>query len=242
MIYEICYFRSLVEKLGQYLYGDNVDRTILTQALQREQNPTATLSLLVLHHNRRTVGLLSLAYQHHFSRCESEEDYRQYFRQLTIVPPAFTSPSSAPVAIAPSSPPVAIAPSSAPPTSAPVTPPLDPAIITQYHLRYRNYYQCFTRLLYDRTIPLLEMTGHDIISYCYTIFLRDHPSAWDQYHNVTYRHHGMINTISVRHLLLALLANEEPLTHRPFDPAWYSEAVTTYQRELAIFESFYYHS
>lgn len=207
MIYEICYFRSLVDKISEYLYGQNVDKSILGTALQREQNPTATLSLLALHHNRRNVGLLSLSYQHLFSQCDTVDDYGNYFQYVKIVPDTIT----------------------------------DCDITTRYYDRYNNYYQCFNRLLHDRQIPLLEMTGHDIISYCHTIYCNTHQlSEWnDEYHNVTYIHRGRTNTISVRHLLLVLLTNQEPLTHEPFDQVWYDEQVNRYHRELCLFDDFY---
>ena len=207
MVQVIEYLRFLSYKISGYLYGSNFPAEKLYQAVKQQINSIESLALLLLHHNRRHIGLLSLYYHYEFSTCK---DYYTYLKNLRIVPPNLT----------------------------------EPTFIKCYELRFQNYYNCLCRLMYDPDIDIRNISGIDIVNYCYSMYIKTYThnvteilSINDNYPNVIYSQQGHTYEISTHDLLLALLYNREPHTNLPF--YYYNMLTEKYQKELSFYAKCY---
>lgn len=214
MTVQIDRLQYLTYQVCKYLYGNSFDADFLYCSLKESNNPIQILALILLHHNRKHIGLLSLEYQEQFKLCVTSKHYDAYFNYLEVVPLAYKGICN---------------------------------IAYCYINRYKNYYYCMQRLLYDDNIDLLSLSDADIIDYCYTCYFNNYIQVIsdiftieDEYHNISYLHHGKFYTISIRHLLFALIDNQEPYTHQPFQEDIFISLVKRYNQELNIFYDFYF--
>lgn len=214
MTVQIDKLQYLTYQLCKYLYGNSFDADFLYCAIRECNNPIQPLALVLLHHNRKHIGLLSLQYQEQFKACVTANHYNQYFQQLQVVPEQYKS---------------------------------DINIAHCYTNRYKNYYYCIQRLIYDEDIDLLSLNDCAIIDYSYSSYINNYVeriadifTIEDEYHNINYLHYGKFYCISIRHLLFALIDNKEPYTQGPFQQDIFLNLVNKYKKELNIFYNFYY--
>lgn len=213
MVWQFNRLQYLTYQLCKYLYGKNFDSETVYRAIKVQKNYAEILALLLLHHNRRHVGLLSLYYQYTFCNCKTVDDYIKYFDQLYILPPYLLQDEE-----------------------------IIECYYQRYNNYYNSIQRLlFDNDIELWKMTGGEIVDYCYSNYMKTHAktISDVFCINDEYHNVTYPHNGKIYTISVRHLLLSLLDNIEPHTKKPFNSKTYQHLCHKYQKELLIFDSYY---
>jgi hypothetical protein len=213
MVLQFNRLQYLTYQICKYLYGKCFNSELIYRAIKTQKNYAEILALLLLHHNRRHVGLFSLYYQYTFSICKSLEDYIKYFEELYIIPPYLLQDEE-------------------------IIRCYYQRYDNYYHSIQRLLYDDDVDLWKMSSGEIIDYCYSNYMK-TYAQNINDIFCINDEYHNVTYFHYGKVYTISVRHLLLSLLENVEPHTQQPFENSIYQKLCQKYNKELLIFNSYY---